>query len=109
LVQRLKQRSRNAVPAGGANIPGFSERVTREATNSVIFILTPRTAYAGRTGEASQTKIFSKEKSKAYEKMLMDQVIASGMQPSEDMATNKALTLVSRDVVFSPRFLPETN
>ncbi len=109
LVQRLKQRGSNAVPAGGANIPGFSERVTREATNSVIFILTPRTAYAGRTGEASQTKIFSKEKSKAYEKMLMDQVIASGMQPSEDMATNKALTLVSRDVVFSPRFLPETN
>lgn len=106
LVQRLKQRNRNAFPTNGVDIPALSERVTREATNSVIFILTPRRAYAAKTGETSQTTIFSEEKSKAYKKMLMDQVIASGLQPSDDLATNNALTLVSRDVVFSSRFLP---
>ncbi len=105
LVQRLKQRNSNRVPTGETDIPGLNERVTRDATGSIMFILTPRRAYATGPRDVSPVTVFSEEETIAYEQLLVDRATQAGLNPADDAVLVSKLTISSRDVVFSPQFL----
>lgn len=105
LVQRQKQRNSNKIPTE-YDVPGLSERTTREFTNSVLFILTPRRAQAQSPGQPSPTIVFSEAETEAYESLLRQRAISAGLNPQADSRLTSTLSTVSRAVVFSPRFLP---
>lgn len=106
LAERQKQITSNKIPTE-ANVPGLSESNSREFTNTVTIILTPRSLDS--RGNDANPPVFSEEQVAAYEALLLTQVESHGLNSAEDAYLGQVLNPASRSIVMSPHFAPATD
>ena len=108
LTERALDQQSDRVPGLG-DVPGlnlgFNERVTAEANNSVLIIMTPRRT-DGRRQDGGAPIGYRPEEATAFQAMLTSRAKAAGLNPDADAQLATSLNPASRAVVFPMALLP---
>jgi hypothetical protein len=104
LAERERQRVENKIPSE-VNVPGLSETISREFTNSVTIILTPRSVKTRNEDRDGQEPLFATDEAAAYRTLLDEYAVSVGLDPAHDIAIQRAISPPTRAVLMSPSFL----